>query len=93
MLIKKHRNEWDSQGGKYYIKRRTYNTTGLRGARNIIRKRDGNKWQHYKKIIAPDSQLHHQWVPATSEYDGLALVERDQHMHGFIDVVQILEGR
>jgi hypothetical protein len=92
LLIQKYSKEWDSKGGKYYAKRRVYNTTGLRGERNIIRKRDGSKWHFYKKIIAPDSQLHHQWQPDSAEYDGVALVEADAHMHGFIDVIQILDG-
>lgn len=38
-------------------------------------------------IIAPDSQLHHEWVPETCEYRGVALVEAEQHMHGFVDVI------
>ena len=46
-----------------------------------------------KAIIATDSQLHHEWIPKTAEYRGLALVEKDQHMHGFVDVIKILDGK
>ena len=83
----------DSQkGGKYYVMRKRYNSTGLRGARFRIRCRHANHYQEFKQIIAPESQLHHQWIPGTCEYRGVALVEKDQHMHGYIDVIRILEG-
>ena len=84
--------EHNRKGGKYYAHALKHNTTGLRGQRHIIRSRHGRKYRPFKKIIAPSSQCHHQWVPGTAEYTGVALVEKDQHMHGFIDVIQILEG-
>jgi hypothetical protein len=37
-------------------------------------------------------ELHHQWIPETADYTGLALVEAKPHKHGIIDVIQILEG-
>lgn len=80
------------KGGKYYEKHLIENRTGLRGERNKIRGEHRKHWRPYKNIIAPDSQLHHQWCPRTAEYTGLALVEADQHIHGIIDVIQILEG-
>jgi hypothetical protein len=55
--------------------------------------RHGYYWRPYKNIIAPGSQLHHNWIPGTADYTGLALVEADQHMRGFIEVIQILEGK
>lgn len=84
--------ESDRKGGKYYEKKREYDLSELRSERHKIRSNHEHKWQAYKNIIAPGSQLHHQWRPGTSEYSGLALVEADQHQHGIIDVIQILEG-
>ena len=53
----------------------------------------GNLWRKYKNIIAPESQIHHEWIPGTANYRGVALVEADQHMHGIVDVIEILEGK
>ena len=80
------------KGGKYYERHRKHESSGLRHRRNLVR--NNHRWHYgpYKQIIAPDSQLHHQWVPETADYTGVALVETDQHMHGFVDVIQILEG-
>ena len=66
--------------------------SGIPHAKNLIRKKHLKKWAPYKKIIAPASQLHHEWIPETADYRGMALVEKDQHLHGFIDVIQVLEG-
>ena len=85
--------EASRKGGRRYDKHLEYNLTGLRGARNRIRNKHRREYQAYKVIIAPDSQLHHEWVPTTAEYRGIALVEAEQHMHGFIDVIQILDGK
>jgi hypothetical protein len=81
------------RGGKYYDKHLKDNRTGLRGDRNRIRKKHAKQYKPYKDIIAPDSQIHHEWVPRTSEYTGMALVEKDAHMHGFVDVIEILDGK
>lgn len=80
------------KGGKNYQKALGYSHTGLQGERNKIRYKHGRRWREYKKILAPSSQLHHEWVPGTAKYRGVALVEVDQHMHGFIDVIEIVEG-
>lgn len=80
------------KGGKYYKKMRLYEMTGLRHARSLIRRKHQKKWTPFKQIIAPESQIHHEWIPETANFRGVALVEADQHMHGFIDVIQILEG-
>lgn len=77
----------------YYAKKMKDITTGLQGARQKIRVSHGNKYRQYKNIIAPDSQLHHEWIPKTAEYRGVALVEADQHMYGIIDVIQIVDGK
>jgi hypothetical protein len=89
---RRHNEEQFRKGGKYYEKWLELDRTGLRGERNKVRGRHQKRWRDYKKIIAPGSQLHHQWQPGTAEYDGVALVERDQHMHGIIKVIQILKG-
>lgn len=91
--VEKIRREQARKGGKYYAKKLEDDQTGLRGKRNRIRKKHGNKYRPYKQIIAPNSQLHHEWVPDTSDYRGVALVEADQHMHGFVDVIEILAGK
>jgi hypothetical protein len=90
--VREASHEGSRKDGKYYKRCLAYSQTGLRGERNKIRGRDWGKWNRYKKIIAPESQLHHQWRPGTAEYSGLALVEATQHMHGIVNVIQILEG-
>lgn len=80
------------KGGEYYERALEYQRTGLRRERNKIRRKHGDMWRLYKRIIAPGSVLHHQWQPDSAEYDGVALVEEDKHQHGIIDVIQILEG-
>lgn len=80
------------KGGRHYDRKLAYDQTGIPGERHKIRIEHGNKWRPYKKIIAPDSQLHHNWIPGTAEYTGLALVDANKHMHGIIDVIQILNG-
>lgn len=84
--------ERNRKNGKYYMAKRKYQMTGIQHEREIMRKRHQSRWRQFKQIIAPGSQLHHSWRPNSAEYDGLALVEADAHMRGFIDVIQILEG-
>ena len=91
--VKARNQEQNRKGGKYYDKMLEDDRTGLRGARKKIRMKHAHYYKPYKAIIAPDSQLHHEWVPDTSEYRGVALVEADQHMHGFVDVIEILDGK
>ena len=86
-------HEQNRKGGSHYEKWLKYKQTGLPGERNRIRMMHGREWRQYKSIIAPHSQIHHEWVPGTSEYNGVALVEKDQHMHGFVDVIEIPEGK
>ena len=81
------------KGSEHYEKWAYYNMNGLRHIKNLIRGMHARKWGRYKQIIAPNSQLHHQWIPDTADYTGVALVEKDQHLHGIIDVIQILEGK
>ena len=88
-----HGRQLSRKGGKFDEKKQKYKQTGIPGERERIRMRDRHKWRQYKKIIAPDSQLHHQWIPETAKYIGLALVEKDLHIYGFIDVIEILSGK
>lgn len=91
--VKANHQKHTCKGGKYHERHLEYEHTGLRGERNRIRKRHGKQYRPFKNIIAPESQIHHEWVPGTAEYRGVALVEADQHMHGYIDVIKILDGK
>ena len=86
--------EQNCKGGKRYRKRLIYNRTGLRGKRRSIRGEHQKLYRSYKNIIDPDglTQIHHEWIQETADYRGVALVEANSHMHGYIDVIQILEG-
>ena len=65
---------------------------GIRNGRQTARNKSWALWNPYKKIIAPESILHHEWIPETAEFRGLALVDTMKHDEGIIDVIQILEG-
>ena len=78
--------------GEDYEKAITYQMNGLPHEKRLIRLIHAQRWRPYKQIIAPGSIIHHEWIPGTADYTGVALVETDQHAHGFIDVIQILEG-
>lgn len=86
-------NQERRRGGRHYDKTLIYSQTGLRHERNLIRKKHEYKWRQFKRLIAPGSHIHHEWIPETSNYRGVALVEADQHFHGFVDVLQILDGK
>jgi hypothetical protein len=91
-VIVKNR-EKGRKGGRRYAKHLKGKTTGIQGDKNIIRAKHAREYKPYKDTIAPESQIHHEWVPDTSEYRGVALVEADAHMHGFVDVIEILDGK
>ena len=80
------------KGGKLYAKKQLYKQSGIQGERNKIRTRHAMKWLTFKRIIAPHSQIHHEWLPGSSKYTGVALVEADAHRHGFIEVIKVLDG-
>lgn len=82
----------DRKGGKYYERKLKYDRNGLRGERMRIRHRHGKKWAKYKRIIAPNSVIHHSWIPNTAEYTGVGLVEKTAHEYGIIKVIEILDG-
>lgn len=89
---KAFRQESGCKGGKYYDKKLEYKRTGLQRERGIVRNVHATQYREYKQIIAPESQIHHEWIPKTPNYNGMALVETNQHQHGIIDVIQLLEG-
>ena len=91
--VRANHQEQCRKGGKYYDNVQRYQRTGLQGERNLIRAGHRYFWSSYKRIIAPGSVLHHEWIPETSNYSGVALVERDAHIHGIIDVIKILKGK
>lgn len=85
--------EHGRKGGKHYDQALVYKRTGLQGARNKVRSKHAREYKPYKDIIAPDSQIHHEWLPDSSEYTGVALVEANPHRYGIIDVIIILDGK
>jgi len=91
-IVKANNAEYNQKEGKFYNKKIEDDRKELRRKRNIIRACDRKRFRKFKNIIAPKSQIHHEWLPESPNYRGKALVEADTHMHGFIDVIQILEG-
>ena len=91
---KRYAAERNRVGGKHYLEARRKNMEGLRHERAKRRSRDAKKYHLYKKVIDPTglTQVHHSWYSNSVECEGLALVEKDQHQHGYIKVIQILEG-
>ena len=96
-MIKGEQNNWSKEiwckGGRYYNHHLEYNRTGLRGERNRVRDKHAALYRLFKQIIAPESQIHHEWIPGTADYRGVALVEKDKHLHGIIDPIVILDGK
>lgn len=92
--VKAHNQEQSRKEGKYYENHKLSHKEGLSGEKERVRGKAHRIWTPYKKIIDPEglTQLHHQWLSNSAEYTGLALVEKGQHMHGYVDVIQILEG-
>ena len=89
----KHINKEISQkGGKYYEQHKQYKMAGLQHEKELVRGIHKRLHMPFKKIVAPKSQLHHEWISETANYRGVALVEADPHIHGYIDVIQILQG-
>jgi 3-hydroxymyristoyl/3-hydroxydecanoyl-(acyl carrier protein) dehydratase len=79
--------------GAYYKEHMQYRQTGIQGEREKIRCAHGYQWRPFKRIIAPESQIHHEWIPKTAEYRGVALVEKEAHQYGIVDVIEILDGK
>ena len=92
--VKAHHQEANRKGGKRYEQKRAYMMQGLQHERILVRGKHGYLYKQYKKVIDPEglTQIHHEWLPETANYRGVALVEKEQHRYGVIDVIQILEG-
>lgn len=90
--VKANSQEISRKDGKYYERHRKYFSTGIPHEKELVRGNHGCLYRPYKQIIAPDSQIHHEWLPDSANFRGVALVEKNQHMHGFVEVIQILEG-
>lgn len=91
--VEGYRHDQSHKGGKRYEKALKDQQTGIPGEKNVIRSRDRNQYKPFKDIIAPESELHHNWDnDGSAGYSGVALVEKDAHRHGVINVIQILEG-
>jgi hypothetical protein len=90
--VKANSHDRNRRGGKHYVNHLKDKRTGLQGERNRIRTKHARQYRPFKDIIAPDSQIHHEWAPPTAKYTGLALVEANAHRHGIVDVIEILDG-
>lgn len=90
--VKQRGSEQCRKGGKRYEKMLEYEGIGLRKERSSIRRRDRKRWKRFKDIIASDTEVHHEWIPGTAKYNGIALVDKSEHQHGMINPVLILEG-
>lgn len=93
--VKENKQEQSHKGGKYYEQQLKYLKTGIPGEKEVIRKKHQFQYRKYKPVLDPEglTALHHEWILGTAKYRGVALVEKDQHQHGIIDVIQILEGK
>jgi len=81
------------KGGKYYKRLMANRKQELPSKKSIVRHKHRRRWNPFKRIIAPESHIHHNWLnDGTAGYSGVALVEADRHLQGYIDVIQILEG-
>ncbi len=90
--VKADHHEEQRKGGRRYEKHLKYKTTGIPGEKERIRGKHNYYYRSCKRIVAPGSQLHHEWIANTPNYRGVALVEADPHRHGIIDPILILEG-
>lgn len=78
---------------KAVVLKKRLDKTGIQELKNKVRTKDADFYRQFKNMIAPASQLHHEWLNnGTAEYSGLALVDPDQHMRGIIDVIYTLRG-
>ena len=90
--VKAKNQEGNRKGGKYYEKMLIYKRTGLPGERARIRMKHW-KLYHTIKQATPNSQIHHEWIPGTAKYRGVALVEKEAHENEIIKVIKVLEGK
>ena len=78
--------------GKYYAKRLMYEKTGLQKEKRKIRHNHSRKWQKYKGNWLTETEIHHEWIHETADYNGIAIVDKSEHRHNIINPIEILEG-
>jgi hypothetical protein len=72
---KEYNKRRNRKGGESYDTYKKYNVTGIRGKRTRVRAIDGKNWRPFKKIIAPETEVHHLWKDGSAEFFGLAIVD------------------
>ena len=65
--VKRHNDQICHKYGKRYQKHLGYMRSGLPGERHRIRIKHGKLWGRYKQIVAPESEIHHLWVPGRQD--------------------------
>ena len=91
-----HNAELYHKSGKYYEQQTKYKKTGIPGEKAVIRGMHGRIYRIFKRIIDPFglTQIHHEYLnDGTANFRGVALVEKEEHQHGIIDVIHILDGK
>jgi hypothetical protein len=95
--------EYDREYHRRYRTKHPHCTRDYLNQNKVARKR-GNirnihgRFKPYKwlknglKLQGFDPQIHHEWIPRTTEYTGIALVEAKDHMRNIIKPLIILEG-
>ena len=89
---KAHHQESGRKGGKRYRKKLVYQRTGIPGERNRIRLKHTRLYRTIKEAI-PNSVFHHEWIPGSAKYRGVALVDKEAHLYGIINVIKVMEGK
>ena len=84
--------EASHKGGKRYNKMLEHQRTGIPGERNRIRGEHNREFREIKRSLVQEVELHHEWIPESAEYRGVALVEAKAHRNGIIDVIVLLDG-
>ena len=90
--VKASHQEQSRKGGKYYDYWREHFMNGLLHERILVRMRH-RKQYHGIKEATPNTEFHHEWIPGTAKYRGLALVDKEMHRRGIIKVIKLLEGQ
>jgi len=92
--VKAHNQEHGRKGGKHYERTLKYNSTGLPHERYLVRLKHWGEYHLYQHAVGPQghTQIHHEWIPGTADFRGIALVDAGAHRHGIIKVIEVLEG-
>ena len=90
--VKAHHQEANRKGGKRYEQKRAYMMQGLQHEKGLIRVRDNRRFRTEIEAAGPNYVLHHEWIPGTAKYRGVALVNEEKHQRGIIEVYKVLKG-